>query len=535
MSLNLDDENVINELKGYSRDQLKSLKKVALDAIIKKYNCWPETRKNISNKTEAVNIIIEKIWPQEDHLDQDDDMNKTTNTTMFESCLGEENFDNLDDSEDQNEGEHNDEDEDDNDGRNEIQILSSSSDNKNIQSILKQKVGFNMHSTGKQSKKSSGSKPRTSSADNSAQETINQLQNQLLQQQQQAMNNKNFNYPQFSQGHMQQQQFHNFQNNFHQPPQFNQFSGTQTPPQFQGNSPFQFGYSQNQPFSPQNGYANNFQQSNPLIMNGNNNSQVHEIQQMLTSLLKNQSESSKRNSPQLGSSGQANLGLGSRSRNNESGSEGLNGKSIYESSIAEVSYTHSQLDRKVFRKLHPWAACLQGMFGIMDGIRTLNQLDDTTIVRAVCKYSATNFIEDQSRCSLLLYAIFKTLYFNSANKSTNPKDHSNNVSILKSLVNAIDCALAEGTTISFATLDNLAVEYKFSLAESTKMYPESSSSGSGRHVRSGNGNGKSSNDKPCFAWNRESGCNESPCHYNHKCSECGSSSHPKYKCQSRRH
>ena len=526
MSLNLDDENVINELKGYSRDQLMKLKKVALDAIVLKYNCWPENRKNISNKTEAVNIIIEKIWPQEDTLDQGEDHNKTTNTTMFESCLGEENFDNLDldESEDQNgqnEEEHSDEED-------EIQVLASSSNNnKNIQSILKQqKVGFNMIPQGKQSKKSSGSKPRTPMHDNSAQETISQLQNQLLQQQQ-VMNNNNFNCPPFNGHNNNMQQFHNFQNNF-QPPQFNnQFNGSQTPPQFQGNNPFQFGYSQNQTFSPHNGYANNFQQPNPNL---NNNNQVQEIQQMLASLLKNQSESSKRNSPQLGHSGQASLG--SRSKSSESGNGG--GKSIYESSIAEVSYTHSQLDRKVFRKLHPWASSLQGMFGIMDGIRTLNQLDDTTLVRAICKYAASNFIEDQTRCTLLLYAIFKTLYFSSTNKSTNPKDHSNNLSILKSLVNAIDSALAEGTTISLSTLDNLAVEYKFSLAESTKKYPESSS-GSGRHVRSGNGNGKPSSDKPCFAWNRESGCNESPCGYNHKCSECGSSSHPKYKCPSKRH
>ena len=304
-----------------------------------------------------------------------------------------------------------------------------------------------------------------------------------------------------------------------------------------GMNPFQFGYNaamgmpmnnfmfnpQQQQFHPQAQAQNNgfnfqgqagFGQNNNYLPNQAVNDiqkQQNEISSMLASLMNDKNKLNQQSTSRFPTT------TGSGVFNNHIDSVD------YDSSMMQVS--HSQMDRKAFKKLHPWSPGVQQMFGVMEGVRNFNQLDDVTILRAVNKYMCFNK-DDQPRNALLNYAIWKSPSFSSTNKSSNAKDSSSNSSIFKSLVIAIDASIADGTPLKTSNIDTLAVEFQFHSENNNQARRHPETSASGKWVR---GNKEHSKEKVCFAYNRADGCSNSTCSYPHRCGDCGGQ-HPKIKC-----
>ena len=198
-------------------------------------------------------------------------------------------------------------------------------------------------------------------------------------------------------------------------------------------------------------------------------------------------------------------------------------------SLLQVS--HGQLDRKIFRKRHPWSVHCEQMYGILEGIRSLGQIDDLTIVRAIGKYIALNY-EDEHRNRLLSYCLNKTPTFSSTNKSgtASSKELSANSSILKGLVNSVDMSFEAGKPLTVNELNAMAIDFRMTdSANSRSKYPEASTA-TGNRVRGNHGGSTKSGQ--CFAYNRTSGCRKKAddCEFEHSCQSCGKKGHPAFKC-----
>lgn len=173
--------------------------------------------------------------------------------------------------------------------------------------------------------------------------------------------------------------------------------------------------------------------------------------------------------------------------------------------------------------MHPWSVLAEQMLLTGEPLKSLNQIDDFTIIRCVNRFVSVNLSSGNiSRARLLAYAISKCHKVSGKNKGT-----GNNPSILKSLVQAIDSSIYNGGHfMTTSAIDNFAVELKVA----SQNYPETSVSGrySYRHQ---NGKDDNKGNQICFAFNRQTGCRDgTDCEYRHICRYC-KGSHAGFKCR----
>lgn len=141
---------------------------------------------------------------------------------------------------------------------------------------------------------------------------------------------------------------------------------------------------------------------------------------------------------------------------------------LFPSSSVGGLYTvsHIQIDRRMFRKIHPWSKWIEQLFGIIEPIRNLSQVDDFSIIRAINRYAVDKPLNkwEETRIRLLLYAISATSEINQ------PTSIKGSNSVLKTLVLAIDSSVYNQEPVSTDKIDMMSLKHSVKRTENRDTF-----------------------------------------------------------------
>ena len=194
--------------------------------------------------------------------------------------------------------------------------------------------------------------------------------------------------------------------------------------------------------------------------------------------------------------------------------------------LAENLKKVSCLTSKRCQAIHVWTKYAAICGKPVDNMKDINIFTDWLVVRCIAKFTVNaGKKEDVERVKSLQYAISKVPQLS---------DVADKPSLLKDLVKIIDVCYHDGSKITNANIDSLALEFKMS-----NNYTQGSKGlGSYSYRSSSSGQNSSNNNSHkgvCNNYNKKEGCSRQICNFLHACRKClsegrGQKPHSAAKC-----